>query len=149
MPAVAAAEPPRTAAAAAKPGRPALSPFCLIALSLLAFLCLAGGAAPRLLIGSLVAPAVGTPEARLPSVYTAGHLIESGIYAALAVGLYLLARTRSVLKGIRELRLSLDGALLLVVAAVVLFAVLGSILGGVPGDFSYPSPFSLSSLFSR
>jgi hypothetical protein len=101
-----------------------------------------------LLMQYLLAPAVGTPEARLPSVYTAGHLIESGIYAALAVGLYLLVRTgwaRRVLKGIRKLRLSLDGALLMVVAAVVVFAVLGSILGGPVGLF-YPSPFSL---FSR
>jgi formate hydrogenlyase subunit 3/multisubunit Na+/H+ antiporter MnhD subunit len=116
-----------------EPGRSTLSPFCLIALSLLALLCLAGGMAPRFLIGSLIVPAVGTPEVRFLSVYTARHLIESGIYAALAVGLYLLTRTRrarSVLKGIRELHLSLDGALLLVVAAVVLFTVLGIILGG-------------------
>jgi hypothetical protein len=87
---------------------------------------------------SLVVPAVGNPTDRFPSVYTARHLIESGIYAALAVGLYLLARTRRagrVLKGIRELRLSLDGALLLVVSAVIVFAVLGSFLGGVPGEF--------------
>jgi formate hydrogenlyase subunit 3/multisubunit Na+/H+ antiporter MnhD subunit len=127
-----------TPPAAAGPGRQALSPFCLIALTLLALLCLAGGVAPRFLLQSLVVPAVGNPTDRFPSVYTARHLIESGIYAALAVGLYLLARTRRagrVLKGIRELRLSLDGALLLVVSAVIVFAVLGSILGGVPGEF--------------
>ncbi len=133
------------AALTAESGRPALSPFCLIALSLLALLCLAGGVAPRFLMQSLVLPAVGAPRARFPSVYTARHLIESGIYAALAVGLYLLARTRragKVLKGIRELRLSLDGALLLVVAAVVVFAVIGNMLGGVPGGLFYPSLFS-------
>jgi formate hydrogenlyase subunit 3/multisubunit Na+/H+ antiporter MnhD subunit len=141
----AAVTPGGTAALTAESGRPALSPFCLIALSLLALLCLAGGVAPRFLMQSLVLPAVGAPRARFPSVYTARHLIESGIYAALAVGLYLLARTRragKVLKGIRELRLSLDGALLLVVAAVVVFAVIGNMLGGVPGGLFYPSLFS-------
>jgi formate hydrogenlyase subunit 3/multisubunit Na+/H+ antiporter MnhD subunit len=151
-PAAAAVTTTGTVAAAAEPGRPALSPFCLIALTLLALLCLAGGVAPRFLMQSLVVAAVGNPTDRFPSVYTARHLIESGIYAALAVGLYLLARTRRasrVLKGIRELRLSLDGALLLVVAAVIVFAVLGSILGGVPGESFYPPLFSLSSLFSR
>jgi multicomponent Na+:H+ antiporter subunit D len=151
------APPPGSALAAAaavppEPGRTALSPFCLIALSLLALLCLAGGVVPRFLMQSLVLPAVGTPQARLPSIYTVRHLIESGIYAALAVGLYLLVRTRrtrGVLKKIRSFRLSLDGALLLVVAAVVVFAVIGNILGGAPGEFSYPPLFSLSSLLSR
>jgi len=126
-------EPLPAAGTAARSGRPHLSPFCLIALCLLALLCLAGGLAPGLLMQTLVFPAVGDPGARLPSVYTARNLIESGIYAALAVGLYLLARTnraRIVLKWIRGLRLSLDGSLLLVVAAVVLFALLGVVHGG-------------------
>jgi multicomponent Na+:H+ antiporter subunit D len=124
---------PPASAAAARPGNPRLSPFCLIPLSLLALLCLAGGLAPRFLMQSLVVPAVGTPEAPVPSVYTARHLIESGIYAALAAGVYLLIRTpraSRVLKRLRNLRLSLDGSLLLVVAAVVLFAVLGVIHRG-------------------
>ena len=126
-------EPLPTTGTAAQSGRSYLSPFCLIALSLLALLCLAGGLAPRLLMQSLVFPAVGTPGARFPSVYTARNLIESGIYAALAVGLFLLARTRRariLLRRIRSLRLSLDGSLLLVVAAVLLFALLGVIHGG-------------------
>ncbi|MBN2553995.1 MAG: hypothetical protein JXB06_14555, partial [Spirochaetales bacterium] len=130
-------------------GKPALSPLCLIALALLALLCLAGGIAPRFLIGSLIGPAVGAGRTPAPPVYGARHLLESGIYAALAAGLYLLVRTRAahrVLKGLRSVRLSLDGALLLVVAAVVLFAVMGSILGNAAGGLLYPSPFSL---FSR
>jgi multicomponent Na+:H+ antiporter subunit D len=123
-----ATEPLPAAGTVAQSGRSHLSPFCLIALSLLALLCLAGGLAPRFLMHSLVFPAVGAPQAQFPSVYTARHLIESGIYAALAVGLYLLARTgraRIVLRWIKGRHLSLDGSLLLVVAAVVLFAVLG------------------------
>ena len=126
-------EPLPATGTAGQSGRSTLSPFCLIALSLLALLCLAGGLAPRFLMQSLVFPAVGTPGARFASVYTARHLIESWIYAALAVGLYLLARTRRariLLSWIRGLRLSLDGSLLLVVAAVVLFALLGVIHGG-------------------
>jgi formate hydrogenlyase subunit 3/multisubunit Na+/H+ antiporter MnhD subunit len=125
-------EPLPATGTAAQSGRPDLSPLCLIALSLLALLCLAGGLAPRFLMQSLVVPAVGTPEARFHSVYTARHLIESGIHAALAVGLYLLARTstaRIMLRWIKGLRLSLDGSLLLVVVAVVLFAVLGIVHG--------------------
>jgi formate hydrogenlyase subunit 3/multisubunit Na+/H+ antiporter MnhD subunit len=128
--------------AVATSGQSTLSPFFLIPLSLLALLCLAGGIAPRILIGSLVVPAVGDPPGVLRSVYTAEHLIESGIYLALAAGAYLLIRTRRasrVLKRIKDLRLSLDGSLLLVVAAVVLFVVLGGVL---EGDFSPP-------LFSR
>jgi formate hydrogenlyase subunit 3/multisubunit Na+/H+ antiporter MnhD subunit len=123
--------PPPVSAAAAEPGRTALSPFCLTAMSLLALLCLAAGIAPGILIGPLVVPAVGMAGTRLPSVYTAGHLIESAVYAGAAVGLYLLVRARRVsgaLKAIRQLRLSVDGALLLVVAAALVFAVLGSIL---------------------
>jgi len=123
-------------------GRSAPSPFFLIPLSLLALLCLAGGIAPRFLIGSLVVSATGEPSGGFPSAYTAEHLIESGIYAALAAGVYLLIRTHRasrVLKRIRDLRLSLDGSLVLIVAAVVLFVVLGGILrGGFP-----------SALFSR
>jgi formate hydrogenlyase subunit 3/multisubunit Na+/H+ antiporter MnhD subunit len=113
--------------------RSRLSPFCPVALSLLALLCLAGGLAPGLLMRTLVFPAVGIPGTRFPSFYTARHLIESGIYAALAVGLYLLVRTRrarTVAKWVRGLRLSLDGSLLLVVAAVLLFALLGVVHGG-------------------
>jgi multicomponent Na+:H+ antiporter subunit D len=126
-------EPLPATGTAVESGRSGLSPFFLIALSLLALLCLAGGLAPRFLMQSLVFPAVGSPGAGLPSVYTARHLIESGIYAALAVALFLLARTRRArvaLRWIRGLRLSLDGSLLLVVAAVVLFALLGAVQGG-------------------
>jgi formate hydrogenlyase subunit 3/multisubunit Na+/H+ antiporter MnhD subunit len=142
---------PRQSGTASLPSSPQavntrLSPYFLVALTLLALLCLASGLVPRFLMESLVFPAVGASELRFSPVYTAGHLIESAVYALLGVGLYLIVRTRRVrrvLLGIRGVRLSLDGALLLVVAAVVLFALLGGVLGAaLPGGIC-------SVLFSR
>jgi multicomponent Na+:H+ antiporter subunit D len=131
--------PPAVNQPPARAARPAPSPFFLVPLSVLALLCLAGGIAPSFMIGSLVAPAVGHSPGAWPSVYTVRHLVESGIYAALAVGVYLLTRTspaRSVMNRIKGFRLSLDGSLLLVVAAVVLFVIFGGILGsGFPPVF--------------
>jgi formate hydrogenlyase subunit 3/multisubunit Na+/H+ antiporter MnhD subunit len=130
-----------------EPQRPRLSPFCIAALVLLALLCLAGGVFPRLMLGSLVAPAVagaGQPAvqaaseppaggAALPAAYritfyTPRHLLEAVAAAGLGALLYLLVRSRSggrAAAALRGLRLSLDGALLLVAAAVLLFTVLG------------------------
>jgi multicomponent Na+:H+ antiporter subunit D len=116
-----------------QPRRTRLSVFHLVPLALLALLCLAGGVVPHLFVRYLVAPSVGTPYARFSSIYTAGHLIESAAYAALGFGIYLVLRTgpaRRALKRIKELRLSLDGSLLMVVAAVVLFVVIGGLFVG-------------------
>jgi formate hydrogenlyase subunit 3/multisubunit Na+/H+ antiporter MnhD subunit len=110
---------------------PRLSPFCIAALSVLTLLCLAGGVLPRLVVENLIAPAVGTSQAGTPSIYTARHLVESLACAALGGVLYLIVRSPlagRTLKVVKSLRLSLDGALLLVVAAVLMFAVLGAYL---------------------
>ncbi len=132
---------------AVKPPGPFLSPFCIAALVLLALLCLAGGVFPRLMRGRWGAPAgagAGRPAvqaaseppaaaAALPAAYritfyTPRHLLEAVAAAGLGALLYLLVRSRSggrAAAAIRGLRLSLDGALLLVAAAVLLFTVLG------------------------
>jgi multicomponent Na+:H+ antiporter subunit D len=113
-----------------------LSAFCIVSLSLLALLCLAGGAAPNLMMKPLLVSAVGASKSALPSIYSPRHLVNSGVYAALGVGLYLIVRTppaRRALKGIKGLRLSLNGSLLLVVASVVLFAVVGGLTGSAAG----------------
>ncbi len=139
VPPAAAAAPTGPVAASApppaeKPRGPRLSPFCIAALALLAFLCLAGGVFPRLVLGRLVAPAVAgagasavVPAASVP-LYTWGHLLEAIAAAGLGGLLYLLVRSRAgsrAAAALRRVRLSLDGALLLVAAAVLLFTVLG------------------------
>lgn len=119
--------------------KPRLSPFCIASLSVLTLLCLAGGVLPRLVLENLIVPAVGLSKVGAQtgslygSIYTARHLAESLAYAALGGIVYLFVRSPfggRALRRLRRLRLSLDGALLLVVAAVVMFAVLGGYLSG-------------------
>jgi formate hydrogenlyase subunit 3/multisubunit Na+/H+ antiporter MnhD subunit len=127
---------PRNAPIATHPDvrTPQLSYWCICSLSLLVLLCLAAGVTPHFMTAQVFAPSVGASRRISSNVYTVRNLAEAAATAAAGFLLYLLVRTPGVhrtLKRLEGLHLSLDGALLLVVAAVVLFAVAGGLGGGV------------------
>jgi formate hydrogenlyase subunit 3/multisubunit Na+/H+ antiporter MnhD subunit len=122
-----------------------LRPSMLLALALLALLCLLTGLAPDRWAATLALlgrSSLGTAAFVAPALYTQAHLVDAGLTLAAGTLLFLLARTAAgagVLAAVRRLEPGLPSALALVLAAFVALTLAAALTAALPLPASAPA----------
>lgn len=93
----------------------------------LALLCLASGLYGPFLLENGIIPMTGHKAVSMPSVWKAGSLFDTGISIVAGVLLFLFIRSKmgeTIRLAVSRLRLSLDGALVLILSGLLILTVL-------------------------